>query len=823
MDKTPGSIDWTPLKKSFGPMIVDYMRDNNYIPKKSKLGAYILPPDHEFILDEWGKFEKGSKKKSDKSDQISEDKSYLPQTHDLDEQDNFCLFDNFRRSVNLEESLESLPDRTPPRQNTLSEIRGPNARPPDHDEEVVDRKSINRILAEDIHKRNYRNHKKFYPRPKNLKIFKSLLDPTACYYSHYAPYLKDICDVFAKKHLHFQYNILLDSIPQDESLFKGELSKNQLLHFFSQIFYHVVPGSLFGSRRNLKKVKAALKPYFAAAKIKPFTIEPLVEKLDIDSVEWLSKLNSKTSKILVLCRTIKWFFYTFIWNIIDTYFFSENNKTRKEMIYIRRWVKGSVILNYIREQETQNNYQPIEHPVPVKHNSVTPVAHLIVQSKKDGVRPILSNSKTSDHQKEIGKKVHLLLKQLYLKNNDIINVHTLHKIWKSVCETRKLDKTKPIYFVSCDINDAFGSIIQDKLLDIVFELIDKLPDKIPTQWFAVIDSTNIQKKSYKEKEFISPEILPPILPRGALCCRTTRIRKPCTIISKKHLKTYIKSAVVQQRILHGNRTFILKKGIGQGVPMSGTLCDFYYSDMMAKEFSKFTESGHLLRYVDDFLFLTEDKELAQEFLEKIKNGVGSYGCSFNPAKTQSNLSPYNNNEFTYLGYHYDLETLNVKPEYTKLSLVQIMSRNQPQIGGIDSVFVKKIANWVSLKLSALVLDPCINSKEVIIDTLKSAARLCAEKCFFLLLNTYDVGKMTGESALRIFNDIKKKSLQPLLQMCKIFVTRRHRKFTIRFGELKCIFWHAYLKVFRKNEVAYKKFSILIKSQFKSKLLNNLSG
>lgn len=62
------------------------------------------------------------------------------------------------------------------------------------------------------------------------------------------------------------------------------------------------------------------------------------------------------------------------------------------MIYIRRWVKGSVVLNYVREQETKNNYQPIENPVPERHNDIIPVVHLIVQSKKDGVRPILSNS-----------------------------------------------------------------------------------------------------------------------------------------------------------------------------------------------------------------------------------------------------------------------------------------------------------------------------------------------------------------------------------------------------------------------------------------------
>lgn len=86
------------------------------------------------------------------------------------------------------------------------------------------------------------------------------------------------------------------------------------------------------------------------------------------------------------------------------------------------------------------------------------------------------------------------------------------------------------------------------MLDIVFGLIDDLPDKIPTQWFAIIDPKNTKSRNYTEKEFISPEILPPILPRGALCCPTTKTNKPRTIIGKKILKAYIKAAVLEQKV-----------------------------------------------------------------------------------------------------------------------------------------------------------------------------------------------------------------------------------------------------------------------------------
>lgn len=62
------------------------------------------------------------------------------------------------------------------------------------------------------------------------------------------------------------------------------------------------------------------------------------------------------------------------------------------MIYFRRWLKGSVALNYIYDQVTQKAYEPMENQDANEKNGIIPVSKLYIQSNEDGVRPVLSAS-----------------------------------------------------------------------------------------------------------------------------------------------------------------------------------------------------------------------------------------------------------------------------------------------------------------------------------------------------------------------------------------------------------------------------------------------
>ena len=68
------------------------------------------------------------------------------------------------------------------------------------------------------------------------------------------------------------------------------------------------------------------------------------------------------------------------------------------------------------------------------------------------------------------------------------------------------------------------------------------------------------------------------------------------------------------------------------------LCGYYYSHMERTHLSEISEDPDslLLRWVDDFLFITPQKSLADQFLNVMHAGIPEYGCFINHDKTLTN-------------------------------------------------------------------------------------------------------------------------------------------------------------------------------------------
>jgi telomerase reverse transcriptase len=124
----------------------------------------------------------------------------------------------------------------------------------------------------------------------------------------------------------------------------------------------------------------------------------------------------------------------------------------------------------------------------------------------------------------------------------------------------------------------------------------------------------------------------------------------------KLLREHIKANIVKI----GNRHYRQKDGIPQGSVLSSLLCNFFYGDMERKHLGFTKDDGSaLLRYVDDFLFITTKKDLAVEFLrvmaqgqdsilpsssttidetDEVSTGNPEYGCFISPDKTLTNFN-----------------------------------------------------------------------------------------------------------------------------------------------------------------------------------------
>lgn len=119
-------------------------------------------------------------------------------------------------------------------------------------------------------------------------------------------------------------------------------------------------------------------------------------------------------------------------------------------------------------------------------------------------------------------------------------------------------------------------------------------------------------------------------------------------------------------------------GIAQGSVLSTLLCGYYYSQMERTHLSKISEDPDslLLRWVDDFLFISPRKSLADKFMNVMHAGIPEYGCFINHDKTLTNYDVVAadgrevkrvgaSEKFPWCGFLMDTVTLEVSPDVSR--------------------------------------------------------------------------------------------------------------------------------------------------------------
>jgi (2Fe-2S) ferredoxin len=117
----------------------------------------------------------------------------------------------------------------------------------------------------------------------------------------------------------------------------------------------------------------------------------------------------------------------------------------------------------------------------------------------------------------------------------------------------------------------------------------------------------------------------------------------------KILKEHLLANTVQVN----DETFVQCQGIPQGSVLSTTLCNIYYGHFEHRVLRKTLpelpvlpygaescQHEALLRYTDDWLFVSADLNRAQRFCRVMHRGNDDYGCHVNTSKSQVNFECY---------------------------------------------------------------------------------------------------------------------------------------------------------------------------------------
>ncbi|KAM7262138.1 hypothetical protein ACFE04_021215 [Oxalis oulophora] len=328
-----------------------------------------------------------------------------------------------------------------------------------------------------------------------------------------------------------------------------------------------------------------------------------------------------------------------------------------------------------------------------------------------------------------------------------------------------------VFFVVSDVSKAFDSIDQDMLLKVMNDvlqhdnyLLEKSNEVVCTKRCLRVHEHLIS--TYKDKRKVSPRCIPSVNGIGTL--HSVHVNEGGSRFLKKDELIFTLTELVKHNILQfGKKLYLQGIGIPQGSVVSSLLCSFYYGhlernviypdlDRICKSISRgkqvmATQSGRdisspnyiLLRFVDDFLFISTSRKLAADFFFKMREGFRDYNCIMNEEKFGLNFEsdcitrqPSNRmyvgkdgvSFMPWSGLLINSSTLEVQADYTRYWSNHLRSTLTVSWQSKPARYLKtKLHGFMRPKCHPILYDSTINSASVVRLNIYQAFLLSAMK------------------------------------------------------------------------------------------------
>ncbi|KAM6546130.1 hypothetical protein CsatB_026866 [Cannabis sativa] len=382
------------------------------------------------------------------------------------------------------------------------------------------------------------------------------------------------------------------------------------------------------------------------------------------------------------------------------------------------------------------------------------------------------------------RDTHSVLKGIQLKEPERLgsSVFDYNDVYRRLCpfliQLKNGSSNIPgVYIIVSDVAKAFDSVEQKMLLSVI-------KDVIRDEKYTVKQSCEV--RCTKSSLWVQDHYI--LLDQNIKSSTTSLIPFQATnsvLVNQECSKTVTKNELlfdlnehIKRNVLQLDKKFYLQRvGISQGSVLSTLLCSLYYGDMDRKVIFPFLErisqtaiqdgseqynfsyasgaqihtsntSYMLLRFIDDFLFVSTSKQQAEGFFSRLSRGFQDYNCYMNADKFSVNfdvghISKLPSNRLCigedgvsfirWSGLLINCCTLEVQADYTRhlknhLSSSLTVSWHDKPGSRLES----KLCSYMRPKCHPLFYDSKINSAGVVRLNIFQAFLVCAMKfhCYF---------------------------------------------------------------------------------------------
>ncbi|KAF8102970.1 hypothetical protein N665_0189s0024 [Sinapis alba] len=474
-----------------------------------------------------------------------------------------------------------------------------------------------------------------------------------------------------------------DKLPHGSSSEKGKpnshnveearlyCTEDQVVSFVWDICRYIIPESLLGTthqmrvlRRNIawfvsrkRNEKCTVTQFLHRVKPSDFSLFASKQLCCMVNGHALQNESIRSSQQMLCTKWISWLFSEIVKKLVHFNFYATARQDGRLNIYYYRKCNWERLIS----KEISKNlkgYAQVESAEAESRRKNLGLSKFRFLPKANGVRMLLDFSSSSRLQSL--RDTHAVLKDIQLKEPDVLgsSVFDHDDFYRNLgpylihLRSRSAEPP-PLFFVVADVFKAFDSIDQDKLLDFVR---CNLKDEHILKRCRLICCG---KKSRWENNILVSTDKNATVSRFTSTVPYNALQSIIVdegenhLVRKNDLMLWINNMLKNNMLQLDKSVYVQIEGIPQGHRLSSLLCCFYYGHLertliypfleeasrvaFAKECDGEKElitppSYKLLRFIDDYLFVSTSRDQATRFYQILKHGFPYYNCVMNKKK-----------------------------------------------------------------------------------------------------------------------------------------------------------------------------------------------
>ncbi|XP_047704426.1 telomerase reverse transcriptase isoform X13 [Prionailurus viverrinus] len=396
-------------------------------------------------------------------------------------------------------------------------------------------------------------------------------------------------------------------------LLRQHSSPWQVYAFLRACLCRLVPAGLWGSGHNRRRFLRNVKKFVSLGKHAKLSLQELTWKMRVQDCAWLR--GSPGARCVpaaehrrreeVLAKLLCWLMGTYVVELLKSFFYvTETTFQKNRLFFYRKRIWSQLQSIGIRRHFNSVHLRELSEAEVRRHQEARPTlltSKLRFLPKPSGLRPIVNmdyvvGARTFRRDKKV-RHLTSQVKNLFsvlnyerarrpsLLGASVLGMDDIHRVWRSfVLRVRAQDPAPQLYFVKVDVTGAYDALPQDKLVEVIANVIRPQENTYCVRQYAVVQRT---AQGHVRKSF------------------------------KRHVSTFVDlQPYMRQFVEHLQETSSLRDAV------------------VIEQSSSLNETGHSLFHL--FLRLVHN-HVIRIGGKTLVSGVPEYGCTANLQKTAVNF------------------------------------------------------------------------------------------------------------------------------------------------------------------------------------------